>query len=136
MFEVTFVPILVASLVSLFIGFIWYHPKVFGTIWMRGAGIPPEKMEVNKKRMPLMAFFGFLASMVVAYVMNHFGIAWGVYDWIGGIELGFWIWAGLVAPVLLGSMLWESKPFSYFLINATQWLVSLIAMALTLVLLA
>ena len=136
MFEVTFLPILVAGIANLILGFIWYHPKVFGTVWMAGAGVTPEMAEKGKKRMPIMAGVGVLASMVVAYVMNHFGIAWGVFDWIGAVELGFWCWLGFVAPVLLGSILWEQKPLNYYAINSGYWLVALIVMAVVLVLMA
>ena len=134
MFEVTFLSILFAGVVSVVIGFVWYHPKVFGSAWIRLTNLSPEAVEQGKKRMPLMAFFGLLASMLAAYVMNHFGIAWGVYDVIGAIELGFWLWVGFVAPTMLGLVLWEQKSFKLYLINALYWLVSFIAMAIILVL--
>lgn len=134
MFEVTFLPILFAGVVSVVIGFVWYHPKVFGSAWMRLTNLSPEAVEKGKKRMPLMAFFGLLASMLAAYVMNYFGIAWGVYDVIGAIELGFWCWIGFVAPTMLGIVLWEQKSFKLYLINSLYWLVSFIAMAIILVL--
>ncbi len=136
MFEVTLLPIFIAGIANVILGTIWYHPKVFGTLWMRGAGITPEQAEMGKKKMPLMAGLGFLAAMMIAYVMNHFGIAWGVFDWIGAVELGIWTWLGFTAPVLLGSILWEMRPVSYFLINASYWLISFITIALILVLLA
>ncbi|MEK7509262.1 MAG: DUF1761 domain-containing protein [Patescibacteria group bacterium] len=134
MFEVTFWPILAAGVANVILGFIWYNPRVFGTVWMRETNLSPEKMEAGKKKMPIMAFATFLAAMVVAYVMNHFGIAWGVYDWIGAIELGIWTWIGFVAPIMLGSILWEGKSFKYYAINAGYWLVSFVVMAVILVL--
>ncbi|MBI2611008.1 DUF1761 domain-containing protein [Candidatus Kaiserbacteria bacterium] len=133
MFEVTFLPILFAGVASVVIGFIWYHPRVFGGMWMRLANLSPEQVEKGKKQMPLMAFFGLLASMLAAYVMNYFGIAWGVFDVIGAIELGFWCWAGFVAPTMLGMVLWEQRSFKLYAINALYWLVSFIAMAIVLV---
>ena len=132
MIEVTFFPVLAAGIVSAVIGFVWYHPRVFGSAWMRMSNITPEMVERGKKRMPLFAFLAFLASMLAAYVMNYFGIAWGVYDWIGAIELGIWSWIGFVAPAMLGQVLWEQKPFSLYLINAGYWLVSFVAMAIVL----
>ncbi len=122
-------PILAAALSSVIIGFIWYHPKVLGTSWMRMSGIPADAAEKGKKRMPVMASFAFLASIVAAYVMSYFSLAWGVFDWIGAIELGFWCWAGFVMPTMLGSVLWESKPFKLYAINAGFWLVTFIVMA-------
>ena len=136
MFEVTFWPIFAAGIANVILGFIWYNPRVFGTYWMSQVAMSPERMERGKKKMPLMAFIAFLASMVAAYVMNYFGIAWGVFDWIGAIELGFWSWLGFVAPTMLGTVLWEGKPFKYYAIVSGYWLVSFIVMAIVLVLLA
>ena len=133
MYEVAFWPILAAGVIAVLIGWIWYHPRVFGSAWMRMSNMTPEMVERGKKRMPLMAFFGLLAAMLVAYVMSYFGIAWGVYDWIGAIELGFWCWIGFVAPAMLGMVLWEQKPFTLYLINSLYWLVALIVMAIVLV---
>jgi hypothetical protein len=132
MIEVTFFPILAAGIVSAVIGFVWYHPRVFGSAWMRMSNITPEMAERGKKRMPLYASFALLASMLAAYVMNYFGIAWGVYDVVGAIELGIWSWIGFVVPTMLGMVLWEHKPFSLYLINAGYWLVSFVVMAIVL----
>ncbi|RJQ34516.1 DUF1761 domain-containing protein [Candidatus Parcubacteria bacterium] len=134
MYEVTLLPVFIAGLVSVVIGFVWYHPRLFGGAWMRMTGITPESVERGKKRMPLMVILALLASMLAAYVLNYFGIAWGVYDIIGAFELGFWSWVGFVAPVMFGIVLWEQKPFALYLINALYWLVALIAMSIVLVL--
>lgn len=122
--------LLIAGVVSVGIAFAWYHPKVFGTAWMRMTGVTPEMAERGKKRMPLMAFLALLSSIVVAYVMSYFALAWGVFDWIGAVELAFWCWVGFAAPPLLGQYLWEQKPFKLYLINAGFWLVSFIAISL------
>ena len=132
MTEVTFFPILAAGVVSVLIGWIWYHPRVFGSVWMRMCNITPEMAEAGKKRMPQTVVVALLASMIVAYVMNYFGIAWGVYDWIGALQLGFWTWAGFTAPPMLGMVLWEQKPMRYYLIVSLYWLVSFMAMAVIL----
>jgi len=133
MTTVTFWPIFAAGIASVIIGMIWYHPKVFGTAWMRLANVTPEMAERGKKRMPLMAIMALLASMIAAYVMSYFGIAWGVFDWIGAVELGFWCWIGFTAPTMLGMVLWEHKPIRYYLIVSLYWLVTFIVMAIILV---
>ncbi len=40
--DLKFYIVLVAGLVPLITGFIWYNPKVFGTAWMNVTGITPE----------------------------------------------------------------------------------------------
>ena len=83
--------------------------------------------------MPLTGGVGFLAAMLIAYVMSYFGMAWGVADWIGALELSIWCWLGFTAPVLLGTVLWEQKPFKLYVINALYWFVVLVVMAQILV---
>ena len=43
--ELNFLAILVAAIVPLFIGFIWYGPMLFQNAWMREAGMTEEKMK-------------------------------------------------------------------------------------------
>lgn len=133
MIEVSLWPIFCAALAAVLIGWVWYHPAVFGGAWMRMSNITPEMAERGRRRMPITSLAGLLAAMLVAYVMSYFGIAWGVYDWIGALQLGFWVWAGFVAPVLLGAVLWDQKPMRFYLINTFYWLVALIVMAFILV---
>lgn len=134
MIQVGFFPVLFAGIVSVVIGFAWYHPRVFGSMWMRLSNLSPESVEKGKRRMPMMVFFGLLASMFTAYVMNHLGIRLEVYSIIGAIGLGLWCWIGFVATTMLGSVLWEQKSFKLYLINAGYWLVSFIAMAVVILL--
>jgi len=135
MITVTFWPILAAGVASVLIGWVWYHPRVFGSAWMRAANLSPEAVEAGKKKMPLLAFVGLLASMLVAWIMNSLGAAIGIFDWVGAVvDLAFWLWLGFVAPVLLGSVLWERKPLKYYAINVGYWLVSFVVMAVILVL--
>lgn len=39
------------ALIPLLIGFVWYNPKVFGTAWMKEAGVTME--DGKKMNMPL-----------------------------------------------------------------------------------
>lgn len=38
-----FIAIFAASLIPMVMGFIWYHPKVLGTVWMKASGLTEEK---------------------------------------------------------------------------------------------
>jgi hypothetical protein len=71
--------------------------------------------------------------MFMAWVLSVVLQTFGAYDWLSAADVAFWIWAGFVAPILLGSFLWESKPFTLYLINASYWLVTLLVMSVILV---
>ncbi|MBK6544534.1 MAG: DUF1761 domain-containing protein [Saprospiraceae bacterium] len=41
--SINWLVVLGAGFIPLILGFIWYHPKVFGTIWIQLAGVSEEK---------------------------------------------------------------------------------------------
>ncbi len=66
--DINFLALVVAALAPMILGFIWYHPKVFGTVWMQHAGMTDEKIKSGNRAM----IFGlsFLFSLMMAFVMN------------------------------------------------------------------
>ncbi len=81
--EFNFLALFVAALSTLVIGFIWYNPKVFGTIWMKESGLTEEKMKgANMPLIFIMAvFFAFLISMILQFLTIH---QWGAVGMAGG----------------------------------------------------
>ena len=133
MWSAALVPVLLAAVVSALLGFVWYHPRAFGSSWMRLSGISPEAVELGRRRMHRNAALALLAGAVAALVLRAFEIGLGVYDVRGAVQVGFFAWLGFVAPALLGVVLWEQKPFFLYVINAGYWLVSLLAMSVILI---
>jgi len=70
MLPINFTVVLLSALIPLLMGFIWYHPKVFGNIWMRESGIIPN--EDAKKRMPKVLLLVLLCSIVASFVLQFF----------------------------------------------------------------
>ena len=48
MLEINFPAVLLSALIPLLVGVIYYHPKVFGTLWMKAAGVSPEAQKMRK----------------------------------------------------------------------------------------
>lgn len=67
-----FLAIVVAALVPMVMGFIWYHPKVFGTTWMRAAGMTEEQTKTGN--MLLIFGLSFLFSLMMAVCLNTIAI--------------------------------------------------------------
>jgi hypothetical protein len=129
MLALNLLPVVSAGIISALIGFVWYHPRVFGSAWMRLAGITPETVEQGKRRMHVYATLALLASMLAAYVIRALEVTIGISDVVGAAQLGLLLWTGFVVPVLSGIVLWEQKSVLLYAINAGYWLVSFIAMA-------
>ncbi|HMY23936.1 MAG TPA: DUF1761 domain-containing protein [Chitinophagales bacterium] len=65
---------LIASIIPLLVGFIWYNPKVFGTAWMNACGLEESKLQEGFN-MPLVfglcILFGFFISFGISSVVIH-----------------------------------------------------------------
>ena len=125
--------VLVAAIANMALGFIWYSKAVFGKAWMKMLGMTDKKMqEAQKKGMAKILLIAFIGALVMSYVLAHFVDYLEATDIISGIQLGLWLWLGIVAVILLGTILWEGKPLKLYLINAGYWLVTLVVMSVIL----
>lgn len=96
-----FPALIVSALVPMIVGFIWYHEKVFGTIWKEAAGLTDEK--IRSGNMALIFGLSFLFSLLMAVCMNTIAyhdsfIQGATYYATGGTmnpdpasELGQWV---------------------------------------------
>ncbi len=136
MVPVNYLAILVAAVLSMVIGSIWYGP-LFGKPWMKMMGMSKESMK-NMKPNDMMKLYGiqFVGSLVMAFVLSHALVFAAAYLRTSGIsaglQTGFWNWAGFIAPVTLGSVLWEGKSWKLWALNNSYYLVSLMAMGILL----
>lgn len=123
--------VLVAGASSLAVGFLWYG-LIFRDEWIRLMGFTPDSMK-NMKMTPNQAYLlQFLASLVMACVLAKILFFKSLYLNLEGpmlgMMVGFWAWLGFVAPVTIGSVLWEGKSWKLWYINASNYLVTLVVM--------
>ncbi len=74
--EVNFLIAALAALIPMVLGFIWYHPKVFGTAWMNACGFIPEDLKGGNMALIFIVsyvFSFFLAMMLNTIVIHQFG---------------------------------------------------------------
>ncbi|MBS3080042.1 DUF1761 domain-containing protein [Candidatus Pacearchaeota archaeon] len=126
--SINYLAVLVAAIISMILGALWYSPLLFGNAWMKSAGLTKEFMEKHKKGMSWRYLFAFLGSLLMAYVLAHFVDYTGSTTFLLGMTNGFWIWLGFFVPVLLGSILWEGKKLVFYFINITYHFISLLIM--------
>ncbi len=130
--QINYLSVIVAAIVGFVIGWLWYGP-LFGKTWAGLMGWSGEQMKAKMaESMTQTMVVAFVGQLVMAYVLAHFVVVWNVTEYAGAFQLAFWSWLGLVAPVLLGQILWESKPTKLYLINVFHYLVVIYAMVLVL----
>jgi len=68
-----FLAIGAAAVIPMVVGFIWYHPKVLGTAWMKACGLDEEKL----KGANIMVIFGvsillsFMLAIITQVIVIH-----------------------------------------------------------------
>ncbi len=102
-------------------------------------GINPASMSEGQK--PSMAMnYGIMAvgSLIMSFVLAHSLVFASSYlhetGISAGLQTGFWNWIGFIAPVTMGSVLWEGKPWKLWMINAGYYLVGLLLIGVLLAL--
>jgi len=123
---VSYVPVIGAAVASMVIGMLWYSPLLFGKQWMKLSGISEKK--AKEANMAQSMALSFAAQLVMAYVLSVFVGMMGASTLLAGAYVGVWAWAGFVATVTLGSVLWEQKPVQLWVLNAAHWLTVLVVM--------
>ena len=139
MVPINYLAVLVAAIASMVVGYLWYG-LLFRKQWTVLMGWTQQSMDDMKKKTNMGMMYGiqFVGSLVMAFVLAHaltFAMAYlnesGVQ---AGLMTGFWNWLGFIAPVTLGSVLWEGKSWKLWALNNAHYLVSLCVMGVILAL--
>ena len=117
--------VLVAAIVKMAIGALWYSPFAFGPRWMALTNCNEADM---KARMPRLLVFDFIASIVMAFVLLHAVYYAGARTLATGAAVGFFNWLGFIATVTFGLTIYEKRPWALFSIANGFQLVSLLVM--------
>ena len=127
--------VLVAAIVSFFIGMAWYSPLLFVKPWMHEMGktFDPKAMPGMSSMASQMAV-SFVAQLVGAYVLAHVAVAFGAVGVSGAVQLAVWVWIGFLATNALAPVLWEGRSMKWYAITAGHLLISTLAASLILVL--
>ncbi len=142
----------VAAFTTLLVGFIWYHPRVFGTLWIKEAGLTVDESQKGN----MFKIFGltFVFSIFIGIIMQSLTIhQFGALGMIGGgTKLaeakpsftafmadygtafrtakhgalhGFMTGLFFAFPMIAINSLFERRSWKYILIHAGYWVVSL-----------
>ena len=127
---INYVAVLVAAVVYMVIGFLWYSPILFGRPWMKLVGMKEGSMQGNQKAMMKSMGLSFLTALVMTYVLAHFVYYVSATTPTQGMQLGFWVWLGFVATMGANEYIFavKPKPWKLYGINVGYILVSLLAM--------
>ncbi len=127
-FEVNFVAVFVATVAAFMVGALWYGP-LFGKSWKVLMGFSDETMKNMNMTLAKALSGGFVATLVLVFVLANFMHALRVLTVGEALALAFWIWIGFVATIMSNSMWYENRPLKLYVINASHYFVALMVAA-------
>jgi hypothetical protein len=120
-----FLAIIVAAVVNVVLGALWYSPALFAKPWAKGVGMTKEQMAKGAQMTPGMFVPPLIAAVVTSYVLSWFLQALHVTTVGGGIWIGFLAWLGFTttAQVLNSWVFSNGLPKQVYIINTGYHLV-------------
>lgn len=132
--EINYIAVLVAAVVSMVVGFVYYHPMVVGKAWMKEKGLTPEKLKTEQAQMAKFYALSFVLAIITAYILAHvFAFSKNFYNYDDvqtGLTTAFFIWVGFVMPVQASDQIFGDKNFKLLAINTIYQLIALLGMGL------
>ncbi|MFD2941349.1 DUF1761 domain-containing protein [Flavobacterium notoginsengisoli] len=153
--KINFFALLISAIVTLVVGFIWYSPKVFGTIWMKENNLTQEELRKGSmlKIFGLTYIFSLMITMTLmsltihqsgaigmvggpplidsakpsfAAFMADYGMAYRTFK--HGALHGFMSGFFFAFPLIGINGLFERKSWKYIFIHTGYWLITLTLM--------
>ncbi len=125
-FGVNYLAVVVAAVVALVIGFIWYSPRVFGTRWMTYLGTTQAQLGNPG---PTGLLVGVVASLLNAWVLAVLALNLGGKSVTDGVLLGVLAWLGFMATITAAQISFEKKSWGLWVLNNAHNLLVQVIMA-------
>jgi hypothetical protein len=124
-------PVLVAAVATMVVGFVWYSPFLFAKPWTILMGYDPNdkaKMDEMRKGAGKTYTLAFVASLASAFVLAKIIDVASVNSALYGMKVAFAVWLGFVTTVQLTGALFGRQPTKLYLINTGYQLVCYLVM--------
>src|SRR5256714_3819476 len=113
-FGVNYLAVVVAAVVALVIGFIWYSPRVFGARWITYLGTTQAQLGNPG---PSGMLVGVVASLLNAWALGVLALNLGAKSVTDGVLLGVLAWLGFMATITAAQISFEKKPWGLWVLN-------------------
>ena len=122
---VNWLAILVAVVIRMAVGTLWYSPVMFVKPWQALTGVTPDSMRAGISKA---IGVDLVMSLLMALVLQQVAAGFGVTDPISGVFAAVHVWVGFVVATALPLWGYENRPLKLIAINSGHNLVALVLM--------
>lgn len=120
--------VLASGVAAMILGFVWYHPRVFGGKWMEYLG--KKDMQLGNPNVGYA--LTFLGALVMSWALAEV-LKFSAADTIpGALKIAFLMWLGFTATTHLSNALFSGKKTELYLLEQGNHLVTLLIAAIIL----
>jgi len=123
--NVNWLAVLVAFVASNVLGMLWFS-ALFGKAWIKTLGRSAKELAKMKKSSGRSMVIGAIGTLVTVFVLGAVLRYTEATAPMHGAMVGFWVWLGFVAPVMMGPVIWSrTSTWKRYVIEASYQLVNL-----------
>ena len=115
---INYLAVLVAWIVHIVMGLIWFRPELFGKEWSKLTG---KELKPAKEWL-IPGVIGHLLMILVLVILIKLTNA---NTGLHGMFIGLLMWIGCVVPMESGELVWEKIPFRLFLLRTGNQLIGM-----------
>lgn len=124
--------VIIAAIANMVLGALWFGP-LFGKLWMKHSNIKSGEMNDSMKKGIRKSYILMtLGSLLLAYILSHFIFYASNYTHQVGVAAGLsgalWAWIGFVVPTSIGTVLWDGKSWTAWILTYIYHLVGMLIM--------
>jgi hypothetical protein len=116
--SINYLAVLVAGIVHMAIGLIWFNSIFFGRKW---AELTKQELKPAKKWI----IAGIIGHQLIALTLALVIYLANATTALEGIAVAITIWLGFVVTLEIGELIWEKIPFKLFMIRIGNHLIAL-----------
>ncbi len=130
--NINYVTVVIAAILGMVVGYIWYSPWAFGKLWMKSKGWTEESMREASKGKSMASSYALmtLSTLVTAFILAALFNSLVVTSIVGMIVVALCVWIGFIVPTKLGDLLFGGDTRTFFLISIGHGLVVAVVMSL------
>jgi hypothetical protein len=112
--------VVIAWLVNVVVGALWYSPMGFGKAWEKHTGINILKIPEQEatRALVFVAVSGLVQAVTLAVVLNSMHVT----EAVNGLVIGLVLWLGLTAATTVGVTLYQRRSLKFLWLNASYFL--------------
>lgn len=120
-------PIIIAALLRMVVGSVWFSPIAFVKPWQALTGVTPEQMQQGLVRAIVI---DLIMSLILSFVLYHAVMyaTGSAPTLLTGAMVGFLNWLGFILATHLPLWAYENRPLKLIAIGTGSNLVSLVLM--------